>query len=128
IRWDGYVGAGTDTVALNNTVRLAGSAIDYAGTGAVFDYNLYHMTGGSSFTYLWNSVNYDTLATFQAGTGQELHGKQQDPLFTDTQLHINSSSPGFDAGVIIPNFNDTSSAWPYSGAAPDIGSSEYWPQ
>jgi len=32
---------------------------------------------------------------------------------------LDSSSPGCDAGVVIPNFNDD-----YQGAAPDVGAHE----
>jgi hypothetical protein len=35
------------------------------------------------------------------------------------QYQLASNSPGYDAGVPIPNFNDT-----YSGAAPDVGAHE----
>jgi hypothetical protein len=29
-----------------------------------------------------------------------------------------------DAGVVLVGFNDTSSAWPHTGTAPDIGALE----
>ena len=120
VRWDGFV-VGNAIIALNNILKTAGSAIDYgAGT---FDYNVY--AGNQSMTYRWNgTTDYATLADFRTGTGQETHGISQDPRFTDTALHINATSPAFESGVVIANFNDVNSAWPYAGSAPDIGAYE----
>jgi hypothetical protein len=88
------------------------------------DYNVYFITSGATFTYLWNSKNYADIAAFRTGEGQEMHGKQQDPKFLDAQLNIDTTSPAYDAGVIIPNFNDVTSAWAFKGAAPDAGARE----
>jgi hypothetical protein len=125
LRWDAYVGVGSDTFALNNAVKTRGNGVSLGGTGSTFDYNIY--VTAPTFARLWNNLYYYSLANFRAATGQELNGKQQDPLYLNQQLCIDSSSPAFDAGTIIPNFNDAASSWPYQGAAPDIGFYEYSP-
>ncbi len=125
-RWDGLISPDGFTVAMNNIVKLGGSAIDYGTRGAVLDYNLYFINSDASFAYKWDgAATYNTLAEFKSRVGQEQHGKNQEPRFADTQLHINATSPAFDTGTVIMNFNDPQSAWPYSGAAPDIGAFEF---
>lgn len=67
----------------------------------------------------WANTRYYTLAEWQAGTGQELHGMNADPLFTNMStgdLTLQTSSPCINAGVVIPNINDG-----YLGSAPDLG-------
>ena len=54
--------------------------------------------------------------------GMESNGIHADPIYNGDVLAENS--PGYDAGVIIPNFNDKYSAWPYGGAGPEIGAFE----
>ncbi len=125
--WDGFVGASNVLVAMNNVTKLSGSGVIYGKDGSVLDYNLWQITSGASLAYNWDGANYDTVSIFQSRVGQELHGKQADARFVDTSLHIDATSPAFDAGVILPNFNDANSAWPYSGSAPDMGAYEYWP-
>jgi len=125
INFDGYVAASASPIiALNNVVKTKGSAIDYAPSSSVFDYNI-HATPGS-MVYNWNQagIGYVTLADFQSGAGQEMHGLNKDPLFSDTQLHVSSTSPAVNSGVVLANFNDATSAWPFVGAAPDRGAFE----
>jgi hypothetical protein len=126
--WDGYVmnAIVNPLVALNNILKSSGSLIGGGSTAlAAFDDNLGIVTSGASWAYNWNgSTTYDTIAAFRTGTGNEAHGLNADPLFTDTALHIGANSPAVDRGVIIPNFNTVDSAWPYSGSAPDIGAFE----
>jgi len=70
----------------------------------------------------WANVRYYTLAAWQAGTGQELHGMNANPLFTNMStgdLTLQTGSPCINQGVVIPNINDG-----YLGAAPDMGAYE----
>jgi len=70
----------------------------------------------------WANVRYATLAAWQAGTGQELHGLNANPLFTNMgtgDLTLQSGSPCINMGTVIPNINDG-----YLGAAPDLGAYE----
>jgi hypothetical protein len=59
----------------------------------------------------------------EATPSEGRHGINGVPLYDpnngDGEFALDSSSPGYDAGVVIPNFNDN-----YSGAAPDIGAYE----
>jgi hypothetical protein len=92
-----------------------------------FDYNVLYETDPGRFIY-WMSISYGTLSSFQTATGQDLNSINADPLFIDQvngNLRLQSSSPAIDKGVVIANFNDADSVWPYRGAAPDIGYFEY---
>jgi len=65
----------------------------------------------------------NTLAEFQAATGQELHGLDVEPDFAnpgDGDYTLDPASGLIDAGVAIPGINDE-----YAGAAPDVGAYEY---
>jgi len=65
----------------------------------------------------------NTLAEFQAATGQEIHGLNAEPSFSDApngDYTLDPTSDLIDAGVVIPGINDA-----HNGAAPDIGAFEY---
>jgi hypothetical protein len=66
-----------------------------------------------------------SVVYFDSFSGKEQQGREGDPRFVDANKHIDTASPAFDAGILIPNFNDAASAWPYSGSAPDIGAYEF---
>jgi hypothetical protein len=135
-RWDGFGGGSGTITALNNIMKLGGNSIAYGSAADVFDYNLYRKTNPSAvnFARQWNAnTTYSTFSAFRAGTGQEAHGlcgssggdcdRGTDPGFDNT-MHIGRSSPAVDRGVVIANFNDAASAWPFTGAAPDLGAFE----
>jgi len=76
--------------------------------------------------------NYDPFGDYDydlyngriiATPGAEPNGIKGVPIYDRNngfgEFALDSSSPGYDAGVIIPNFNDH-----YNGAAPDIGAHE----
>jgi len=68
--------------------------------------------------------DYDLFnGNINAYPGAEPNGINDVPIYDpnngDGEFALDSSSPGFDAGVVIPNFNDN-----YNGAAPDIGAYE----
>jgi hypothetical protein len=89
-----------------------------------YDYNLWYAPLVSGLVYNWNNgQSYTTLASFQAGTTQDVHSIYGNPLL-NPDYTLQTNSPAIDRGVVIPNFNDASSAWSYSGAAPDIGAIE----
>jgi len=84
-------------------------------------------SGGSSST---NDFDYDLYnGWLKVGAGHELNGVYGVPTYSRSSgydsttnkgiFELSSSSPGYDAGVVIPNFNDN-----YNGAAPDIGAHE----
>ena len=77
-----------------------------------------------------NDFDYDLYnGEIIAVGGSERNGIQGNPLYgnevgldSDTgtgHFYLKSSSPGFDAGALIPNFNDV-----FSGEAPDMGAHE----
>ena len=110
-------------VVMNNAIKTSASMSEHAPAGTIFDYDI--GTDGSSLAYKWNDqTDYATFATFRTGTGQEAHGYNADPLFADALEHLQAASTAIDKGVVLPNFNDSTSAWPYAGSAPDIGAYE----
>lgn len=68
-------------------------------------------------------TTYANLAAFQAGASKEANGLFGVPQFL-SNYRLSSSSPAVNAGVVISNFNDAASAWPYTASAPDIGAFE----
>jgi hypothetical protein len=58
-----------------------------------------------------------------AAEGAEPHGIHADPIYDPGngkgEFALDSSSPGYDAGVVLPNFNDG-----FTGSAPDMGAHE----
>jgi hypothetical protein len=86
--------------------------------------NLYTTLAGE--LVWWSGLpdrHLNTLAEFQAATGQELHGLNVEPGFADaagSDYALDPASDLIDAGLIIPGINDD-----YVGAAPDIGAYEY---
>ncbi|MFC1634849.1 LamG-like jellyroll fold domain-containing protein [Planctomycetota bacterium] len=71
-----------------------------------------------------NDFDYDLFnGNINAYRGAERNGIQGVPIYDlnngDGEFALDPFSPGYDAGVVIPNFNDN-----YNGAAPDIGAHE----
>ncbi len=124
VAWSGFAmdeTSGGACVVQNNATRVLGSLVEHGGSSvATFDYNI--QTALSSWAYLWGGgTTYDTFSDFRTGTGQEAHGANSNPLFTDTSNHIDNTSPAYNTGVTLANFNDANSAWPATHGAPDVG-------
>lgn len=71
-----------------------------------------------------HDYDYDLLSGKVVSTGdQEQHGVKGVPVYAPNRpagdFSLDPSSPGFDAGEIIPNFNDN-----FHGKAPDMGAFE----
>ncbi|MCP4260894.1 MAG: hypothetical protein GY774_25800, partial [Planctomycetes bacterium] len=71
-----------------------------------------------------NDFDYDLYNGYiVARPGSERNGIYGVPIYDrnngDGEFALDPSSPGYDAGAIIPNFNDN-----YNGAGPDIGAHE----
>jgi hypothetical protein len=118
----------------------AGGGINGAGstsplTNTVSRNNIWHIwkdhwpsidqkTGGTG-----NDVNFDLYnGGIIAGSGQELNGIVGKPIYAPGHgwqneaggnYQLAPSSPGFDRGQKLPNFNDV-----YTGAGPDMGAHE----
>ncbi len=70
----------------------------------------------------WDGTRYATLTNFSDATGQEPHGFNVIPGFTNVaagDYTLNTGSDLIDHGLAIPGINDD-----YIGAAPDIGAFE----
>lgn len=100
----------TNTVTRNNILHIWKTwwtTYPSAGSGNDYGYDLYNgTTGGNTVT-----LGMPGVPIYATGHGwtSEAGGMYQ----------LASSSPGFDRGARIPNFNDA-----YSGAAPDVGAHE----
>jgi hypothetical protein len=71
-----------------------------------------------------STFDYD-LCSGDVPEGSEQHGLlNETPSYISGTNTLEETSPGFDDGVVLWNFNDRNSAWPYYGAAPDIGAVE----
>jgi hypothetical protein len=71
-----------------------------------------------------NDFDYDLYnGNINAYRGAERNGIKGVPIYdrynSEWEFALDPSSPGYDAGAVIPNFNDH-----YYGAAPDIGAHE----
>jgi len=133
---DGWGGGGSKPVQFiyNNIIRTSGIGLDAIGStnacvGSIncnvtsnVDSNLYLCNG--TYFNAFGGTSYSSVAALRSATGQEAHGKQGDALFIDTARRISSTSPAYNAGIVIPNFNSLDSAWPYLASAPDIGAYE----
>jgi len=119
---DGFAGVTASQYLYNNIVAAAnGSPVYSWAGGAKLNANLYNRSGGGS---IFGSPDYETVADFRTATGQEQQGKQGDPQFIDAAAHIDSTSPAYNSGIVIPNFNSLDSVWFFMGTAPDIGAYE----
>jgi len=110
----------------NNILKASGNIIYQGGRSNSYNYNCTYQTTGSDYAYQWNgSTTYATWAAFKSGTGQEAQGVNGNPLFLNAAKEIDDTSPAHDVGLVLANFNDANSAWPYKGAAPDMGYFEF---
>ena len=76
-----------------------------------------------------NDFDYDLYNGNVSGSGQEVNGVKGVPKYNPVPSYsllggkgiftLDSGSPGFDAGAILPNFNDG-----YTGSRPDMGAHE----
>lgn len=124
-RFDGY-SISSQVIAYNNIMKNSGSIISGNANTSLYDYNVHIVTiGGVTYAFHWNGVtDYATWSAFKTGTGQEPNGKNTDPLFTDSALHITTTSPAYNTGRVLNNFNSVDSIWAFAGSAPDMGAFE----
>jgi len=90
-----------------------------------FDYDDLYTTNPNEFVYWGDGPDrhMHDLPTFQALTGQELHGFNLEPGFSDAvgaDYTLEPASDLIDAGLLIPGINHN-----FMGTAPDIGAYEY---
>jgi parallel beta-helix repeat protein len=67
--------------------------------GTTMDYNLAYLST-PDVMYIWNSVNYSSLAALKSATSQEAHGVQGNPRFSNAaagDFHITAGSLAIDS-------------------------------
>ncbi len=97
-------------VIQNNILSASATGVliynEYASSGNMVDYNLYHTPGGTDEAWwTWNGKVYESLGAFQKGSKQEKHGLFASPSFVDVaaaNYHLRKGSPAIDSG-----FTDT---------------------
>ena len=86
-------------VATSSTVNLVN-----VNSGMDIDYNTYYCTTGAPRAWYWNNTRYNTLAAFQAASGQDRHSFYLDPQFVSANpvsaadFKLRSTSPCINAG------------------------------
>ncbi len=75
-------------------------------TNNVVDRNLYYAAGGGGDgTWIWQGVTYDSFASYQLGSGNDLTSLiGQDPLLVNRDagdLHLSAGSPAINAGEYL---------------------------
>src|SRR5215212_3588591 len=68
-------------------------------SGTTMDDDLVNLTTADTML-IWNSVSYSSLAAFRSATGQETHGIQGDPKWSNAvagDLHLSAGSPAIDS-------------------------------
>lgn len=98
--------------------------------GNLLDYNLWRTTT-SAPTFVWNGIEQNGLAAFQAASGQDAHAISSDPQFVNAALadfHLRSVSAARNAGdpgfVTALGEVDLDGAPRISAARVDIGADE----
>jgi parallel beta-helix repeat protein len=69
-------------------------------SGTTMNDDLVHLTAANQVLLVWSSTSYNTLASFQAATGQEARGIQADPKWRDPAVgdfHLTAGSPAIDS-------------------------------
>jgi len=127
-----------DAVSRNNIWNVTGDPINLGKATTIINHdfdcdNLHDVDPSSNTMIRWgsnggpsNDGGYETLAQFQAHTGQELNGISNSGTLFDANLHLLPGSPDLDAGCVITGINDRGPDV-YAGAAPDLGAFEYNP-
>jgi len=67
--------------------------------GTAMNYDLVFLTSADTLL-IWNSTSYASLSTFRSATGQEAHGIQADPKWTNRaggDLHLTAGSAAIDS-------------------------------
>jgi len=94
-------------------------------TNLVLDYNCYYSLYTENDNLInWNGTAYKTLSAFNAATGQEPHGIEQNPLLK-SNYKLSPQSSCIDKGIILSihtgKFRDYIGTKKIYGDAPDIG-------
>lgn len=98
--------------ALPSSVQIDYTLVYNAGSTAVY---------GNHVAYVKGKGNFDTLSSFTAATGYEVHGVSGNPLFVNRagrDYHLTAGSPAIDRGLVVLSDG-------YAGARPDLGRFEY---
>lgn len=110
---DTLVDASGTNVTVRNTIMIINTPdsnafcmdVDAAAIATfTSDYNLIRQVNPSGVVGRWGSNLYATLATWQAGTGQDANSKDTDPQFVNVptgDYHLQITSPCVDAGTLV---------------------------
>ena len=88
-------GNGIDSPRTDSNIRVDAASVP----GTSLDYDVVYLGGGEHFL-IWNSLSYRSLAAFQAATGQERHGIEADPKWSNKaagNFRLSARSPAIDS-------------------------------
>jgi uncharacterized delta-60 repeat protein len=112
-------------------------AVNYGGTtvnpaGLLASNNLIFASGTGGVLGLYNGADRTSLAAWQAATGQDAVSLNASPLFvnptgdaTAVDLHVQTASPGSNAGAALAAVTNDFDAQVRSATVPDIGADEF---
>ncbi|MBI3785776.1 MAG: right-handed parallel beta-helix repeat-containing protein [Deltaproteobacteria bacterium] len=128
-----WVQFAANNVVRNNLFVSAQSVVLRSEDGNVnnrLDYNLWRSSAGMP-TFVWKNIEYNGLAAFEAGSGQDGHGLSSDPQFVSpatANFHLRSTSPAVNAGdpAFTPGLGETDfdGASRLVGGRVDVGADE----
>lgn len=126
-------GGGSYTLGCDGGIEASGGDLYnlISRNNMLINYKYWHTTYRDNTNSCTNDFDYDLyngdIANHCAGNPHQLHGialsgtalPAFDPDNGAGEFALQPGTPGFDAGALIPNFNDS-----YDGAAPDMGAFE----
>ena len=115
-----FISTGQNAVLRNNIFQNNGYSVYEVRTGSRgHDWNNDNWYTSRNPRFMWENIDYATVAKFCASTGLECNGHDNPPGLVNPgggDFSLLSSSPNIDKGAVIPGINDG-----FSGSAPDIG-------
>ena len=115
-----------NSVMRNNIFQGNGYAFQEPFTGSTgHDWNndnWYTTRGSTGPHFMWEKINYNTIAALCTATNLECNGYEDAPGMTNPgggNFSLLATSPNVDRGVLIPGINDD-----FKGNAPDVGAFE----
>ncbi|MCD9189590.1 MAG: carboxypeptidase-like regulatory domain-containing protein [Pyrinomonadaceae bacterium] len=108
----------------NYAIKINGTAANP--TGLTINNNVYFANGTGGILGFFNSLDFSTLAGWQAAVGQDANSIQANPLFvSNTDLHLQVGSPAIDQAANLGIANDfDGDSRPGLNALFDIGADE----